>query len=461
MHYIDNKKNNYVSLQILCLSICILFIGFFNDFALINPDSAMFRSPSVFFMWASVLLFIAHGAFGGKMLRIKFRAEHFWLSLFLVWAIISTILNIYQSSYIHSTKINGLSVITNGLRFYLLIATFILSVVSLQTSQDRIIYKLSKFFLYSFFLTIPYSILELLSYVLHIDLARTLLNSLDLFLHARRGDDYLDFDRVRGLAFEPSYYGVYISTILPFIIAMYSLSKVKIYYKALILFLILCVIYSQSRTAYVAILFEMIIFYYLKRRYSPGSQPLFSIKNIILASTLIALFLTMGDESIISITYQSLVDPTLSSNISRGGGQHAGFLVGLDNPFFGVGPGMAGAHVHNYYPEYMFLSEEIYIWISSGLTDLSAPTFGFFSTLAAELGLCGLTIFLIALTVISNKLIKTIQISSLYDVKYSTYGIAIASSTVGIYISSFGLNGMTYVGYWILLSIALLYNRNI
>ncbi|WP_216286362.1 O-antigen ligase family protein [Polynucleobacter sp. 30F-ANTBAC] len=410
-------------------------------------------------MWISSFIFLANIINGKKIINFKLQDVNLWLFFFFIWIIISTILSVYQSSYINSIKISGLSIGMNGLRNYILISTFLLLVINLHGQQDKIIYRISKYFIYSFYLTIPYSILELFVYIFNIDLARVLLNISDTYLHARRGIEYLDINRVRGLSFEPSYYGVYIATILPFILARSSITKFKFFYKTLILFLILCLIYSQSRTAYVAILIQIIFFYYLKIKYISKNYGLFSLKNVMLFIIIILFFLILQGENVISLTYQSLLDPTLSSNITRVGAQYAGFLVGLDNPILGVGPGMAGAYVHNYYPEYMFLSDEIDSWISAGVTDLSAPTFGFFSTLTAELGLVGLTLFFIALIKIGNKLLNTIQLSSLTDIKYSLYGIAIFSANIGLYVSSFGLNGTTYVGYWILLSIALLYTR--
>lgn len=455
----NRNKNNYTNLQILSLSICILLLGLFNDFPIINPDSAMLRSPSIFMAWVTIFLFILHVISGGKLFKFKFQNEHICLFIFFIWIGMSTITNIYATSNIQSLKVNGLQLIINGVRFYLLVALIILSIITINRNKKQVIYKLSNFFIYSFLLTIPYSVLELLSYVLNNNFSQLLLDYLDIILHARRGVDYLDINRVRGLSFEPSYYGVYLATILPFIISKYLISKSKIYYRLLIFFIIICVIFSQSRTAYVAILIEFIVFFYLKNKYTLQKNYFSNIMIMMSTIVIIIILLSINVDNVVLSTYQSLFDQSVSSNIIRFGAQHAGFLLATNYFFFGVGPGMSGAYVHNYYPDYMFLSEEIDNWITSGLTDLSAPTFGYFSTLAAEVGILGLIFFMIPLTIICKKVLMHIKVTSLDDPKNSIYGIAILTSILGLFLSSFGLNGTTYLGYWILLSLALLYIR--
>ncbi len=139
------------------------------------------------------------------------------------------------------------------------------------------------------------------------------------------------------------------------------------------------------------------------------------------------------------------------STITRFGSQLAAIGLWLDNIVFGVGPGLSGAYLPDYYPNWMLAnSNEIQIWTALSKENLGSPTFSIYTRILAEYGIFGAIIACGILTSLISKMrriIRSIQLTYGERAKIRVFLMSLA----GCLITFFGLDGIGFPGFWILL----------
>jgi len=451
------------------LFLSLLFLGAFNDFALINPDSAMLRTPSQVPLYLTAIVFAGYFAcFGIRKRRFAFGTEHQLLALFIFWILASYVANFLSIATTDAATVTGTRIYLNSMRLIVLMAACCTIFSYVFTDREKVLETASKAIVWSFILVIPYTLIEFFAVFLYYEPAQGLMQMLDVYLHARRGNEYVDqLFRLRGLAFEPSFFAAYLSVVLPWLLA--AARKRGFLAKFLLALALAFALFSRSRTAYVVIFFELLLFYVLVKSHEPGKGWSSAIWRVFLATCFAALvgaILLVNNVSDfggtteqvaqISDTASSLTDESIGSNVTRLGSQHAALLMALDNPVFGVGLGQAGGHMEEYYPAYFLAGDEAQLWLRVAHFELAAPTFGLFVGIAAELGFVGLAIFLVlwgfCLKRTYQKMVRLRDERGL-----EPHGLALFVSSIGTLLAGFGLNGNSFTGYWLLLALSFIY----
>jgi O-antigen ligase len=456
------------------LFLSLLFLGAFNDFALIDPDSAMLRTPSQVPLYLTAVVFAGYFVcFGVRRRQSVLGMEHQMLALFVFWMLASYVANFYSIATTDATIIAGMRVYLNSMRLIVLMGACCTIFSYVFTDRERVLDVASKAIVWSFIVVIPYTVIEFFAVFLYYEPAQSLMQMLDVYLHARRDDDYTgQIFRLRGLAFEPSFFAAYLSVVLPWLLA--AARKRGFWPKVWVALALAFALLSRSRTAYVVILLELLLFYFLVKKEELKGGWISASGRILLMGLVIAVVgvvavssdISGSDASALGVapdqvqevagTFSSLLDESVTSNITRVGSQHAALLMALDNPVFGVGMGMSGAHIEHYYPIYFYASDEAQLWLRSAHLDFSAATFGLFVGIAAELGLVGLAIF-IALWGVCLKRIYQRMLPKRGGRELEPYGLALFVSSIGTLTAGFGLNGSSFTGYWLLLALAFIY----
>lgn len=411
----------------------IALIPMFNDFPLFGGVSIL-RSPSIFsyilFLPLILIWFFRTPAYRKSVSDVRGLIYIFWIFLFLVFLFKMLVLNFYNDrdelafrffmgAFITMTFLLIMSLTFQSLTKYSIKELFehINSAV-LFASWSLVIYGLIEF-------TAPYS-----------GLSNTLLFFLEYIFHDRPIGDYYG-NSIRSLAFEPSY------LTLP-IVFLLALNFINIHKKSnllVVFFLFLIGILSGSRLLAVILMVTIFIYFALRRG--------IGMKTIIYSSLMIVPFGFILVETILSLF---TIDANMVSNIQRYGTYVAGFYLILDYPIFGVGFGLGGGYLDNYYPDFFYGTYTSDIWIqgaSFGGSFLSWPI-----RFVAEVGLFGTILAFSISFIIVRRLFKMRNKYSPNTVEKKSID-SILSLWFILPIASFGIDGYIFMGFWINLGLTL------
>ena len=265
--------------------------------------------------------------------------------------------------------------------------------------NDDMMKRIHKYILYSFFIAGGYGVIELAMYFGN-SMALDIINVLDHFFRGEANEgNLLDWFRIRSVTKEPSNFAVYSAVILPWLYSTVFVSKKRIGIILGIIIFIVLNLFSYSRTGYVVLTIETIVFFRMFHVWLKMSK---SIKFllILLVSAILSICLldsTIFDSIDVSRVFVSLLDSNNISNIGRFSAQVAAVNIFNVYPLFGCGFGMYPFYVSDYYPDWAWFSPEVQTWGSNYTDKISwAPAFNFWLRLLAETGLAG-TIFFGAL----------------------------------------------------------------
>lgn len=398
--------------QFFFLTGCLLLFSF-NDFplfiGLIPPLDAAVRDASFpfFILATSFSTIIILLEYNSKIIR---RIEIKFFLIVCSFILLSVIINIvFYDEICNSSICSSQKIISSGLstiiRFLMLIL-FIPIIRSIDLSVLVIYIKIG------FIISTFYVFTEIIDRVIPFYFNSTsfgLIDSIQPYFH-----DRLDYDlyRTRGFAFEPSFFALYLITVLPFLIASNS--------NFLLLLWVLCFISSASLTAVLGL--SVFIIFYKDIKY----------KYIILISMFFLFLLFL-------FTYERT---EMISSITRVGSWMAAIKGILYNPFFGVGPSMSGFWVSQYYPDFFDISFESDKWREVATSEFAAPTFASILTFIFDFGI-PLFLFIIIFLVKNKYLI---------NLKHSKLAV---SACLSLLAASFGMNTYAYWGYWVFLAILL------
>ena len=444
-----------MDMRLFFLSIALL--GLFNDFPLF-PTSATFRSPSAVLFALVPVSFVIASATARSTRAIRLRREYLFLAAILSWIVVSFGANYFRILQLDSREITGIDVFLRALGLLSLnLAAVLITASCLPGTAEEVLRKARQYMLISFLIVFPYALLEVIYYLTFASWAGHWLALIDPFVHARRGSAFLEH-RVRGLAFEASYFGVYCSVVLPWLLSyLFQSGSKRIWIALLLVFFVVFVVLSQSRTAYVVTVFEAVVYVALAYWYGRGSRLKLAFKFAIVAAICVAAVVVVSGGTAIAVA-ESLLSNQNDSNLTRLASQQASFEVGMANPAFGVGLGLAGAYVPDYYPSYAWEVSRMPFWASERARALASPSFGLFAGVVAELGIPALIGLLGIVTFFIFRILKYARHKRRLSGKTDVLGIALLVSSLGVFAASFGLQGYTFAGYWLLSTLALVYS---
>lgn len=442
------------------LLISIFLLSFFNDFPFLSSRNFA-RSPSIYPFFISfivIFLIIVYNLIYRKvMIKIAINNKIILISLlFLAWCGLSGIVNFDKIVALSSRRNTGLLVYLKNLGILVLYVNilFIINYILKHfKDQKKIFAKIRQTCLISFMVVLPYAILEIFAYSYNNNYAIRLLSTIEPLFHSRIFD-IKDGLRVRGYAFEPSYFSLYIAFIFPWLLSYSFEARKKINY--IVLFVVLIVIiYSESRVGYLVFLIEFMIFILSALCFKKAKKNSISMFLVLL---IVGIILLLNSSRLMTI-YHSLFEFKSNniSNVTRLASIHAAMLLGMENLIFGVGLGLAGAYLPEYYPDYAWLSYEMRSWASLRDLELGSPVFALFPRVFAEVGAIGLLIYVFLwLTVIIGVYRKVYRIN-IETNKIDYFGICLLASSIGLLLGSFAVDGFNFLGYWINIGMSAFY----
>lgn len=387
------------------------------------------------------------------------------IGTFYIWTLISIIINfntISDSIFKGRTGIEKLLlqflVLTfMGMVFYSVV--YIVKINNIKFTDIR------RFIMISFVIVGVYCLFELLTLLKVIDFS-WLLNKISYIIHSyNRG---IFYERgIRGLAGEASYFGMYISFILPWIFS-YIFTEKKIKYVLMFIYLLVVTFFTKSRFAIAIIYMQVFLYFalfilYMKTKIDKKKIIAGFIGAIVLVSISVNVIYNKGgydkygnSATGISITQliESITNPNNYSNIARIGLMQDAVNMGLDNPISGVGLGQFAFHANDYISQNALRSHEVQNWLDEDSPDWT-PAFSLHTRILAEQGIIGFAIWMTIWAYVLWKLFKTWKSK---DNDY--YGVTLVVSTCGVLASGFNADTYAFLPYWILLALNLNYLCN-
>ena len=150
--------------------------------------------------------------------------------------------------------------------------------------------------------------------------------------------------------------------------------------------------------------------------------------------------------------FESIFKLNARSNGARFSTIYANIMIGLDNPFFGVGKNLISAYMPDYFPNFAKNNHEVQNWIKfqneKGILKMSIPNFCIYSLVFAESGVIGFIAYFFPAIYLIVKILKILYIDLL---RYEYVFLLIA--LISILASGISVVFTASYYYWILLGI--------
>jgi O-Antigen ligase len=299
--------------------------------------------------------------------------------------------------------------------------------------------EIERFFMYSAFIIIVCAIPDIIA-INNGNIQSSLFEGRFHFLRYYNDSTYVT-PRLRGFTQEPSYLGMVISTIYPFIFNNY-IKKFSFFSFFLFFGIWVCLLFSLSKVGILTCLF--LTFFLITINLKNKLYALFIVfVPVALISLIIPLdFLLSSNSLYLGQWSNSGVD---SSSVMRFGSMLAALRLFFENPLIGVGLGQSGFFIPKYYPDWIWTSPEALEYSQASYYG-ATPTFSFIPKLLAELGLIGFLFFGIRFLLLTRKV---------YMLNHSNEVKPFYYSFIGFLISSFGVEGFAYIPAWIVLGVVI------
>ena len=387
------------------------------------------------------------------------------IGIFYIWTIVSIILNF--SNILHNIFKGRTGI--EKLVLQLLVLTFMLllfySVYYIVKNNNLGFNEIRRFIMISFLIVGIYCIFELLTLLNIIDFSE-IIKKISYFIHNdNRG---IFYERgIRGFSGEASYFGMYISFILPWIFS-YIFTERKIKYILLFLYMLLITFFTKSRFA-IAIIYLQVFLYFIlfmtnfKTKIDKKKLISVFLVCIVVVSVSINLIYDRGgydkygnSASGVSIVQliESITNPNNYSNIARIGLMRTAINMGVDNPVAGVGLGQFAFNANKYVNPNALISHEVQNWLDNN-TEAWTPAFSIHTRILAEQGVIGLIIWITLWSYVLFKILKKWK-----SKKEDYYGLTLIVSICGVLAAGFNADTYAFAPYWILLALSICYLTN-
>lgn len=390
----NNLKKTYISL---------FFIGWFffpfNDFKGIEELGEFKNEAGAYFFLTGFFVFLMD-CFGKGKVSIPYKSPIFRaLLLFLVWCIITIILNFNAVSESYFKHTGG---IYRFIRQYvsLMISTLILIVYFWNVIRGwtipEVLYKIRKVLLYCLIFVFCYGFLETLVVVFNIYPARYILELFDYF-------PFLDVNyppggRISSVCYESPSLGNYLITVSGWMFSYIFTEKNKYKYLPTLMVLFLT-FFSGSRTALINValqFFILIVVMYSMNEHKKTLRVGFLYVTILSGILLIAngnKIIKAVEEKVESLNFKENMTKNIS-NKSRFGMQYASIQVFKEHPIVGVGFGQETYYKRFHYPRWATKDNFEFTLHYENKNERSFPTsYNIYTRLLAETGIIGVLIF--------------------------------------------------------------------
>lgn len=382
----------------------------------------------------------------------KERSLYFFIGFMFV-ILISGIVNLNEIIYANTkgrTGIEKFSLQYIVVVFYLLLSIYYY--YNIKTMKNPYV-KIFKMIEISFYITLIYSFFQVL-FILQFEIGRnvvTFVNPLIIY----RDTEINAFFRVQGVSFEPSCFGMYMSFALPWLMGWCYLERSFIR-QSIVIFGILTIFFSTSRTAYYVTIVEIIAFSILfYEKLFRNIRKMIYLTSVIIILLGVCIYLENNYEwlSIGKVVFSFFDEGTTFSlsNVGRFGSQMAGINIFLQYPFLGCGWGQFGFLVADYMPNWAYVTEEVIRWTNSAEGTGWAVVFNVYIRILAEIGIIGFFFWIYIWVSIFIKLFKSIHLVNNND-KILIKILMI--SLLGVFLSGFNFDTIRFFGYWLILPIA-------
>lgn len=431
----------------------VFFLPFISSIGGISSLGWLGKELSFYPLSLGTLIWLLYSAITREKIHIPRNNSIRVMALFISVIVVSDIVNIRA---LFNNDLGPRNAVIISLTQVCLLIFFCMSSLYIYnwlkiTKNTRVIYK---WMVYSFVVSFVYNVIELFK-ICDLPIANSIIHIIDQLF---RMDEYdSNYGRIRGLASEASYFGMYTAFIMPWIISLVFLTE-KMLKKVLIVFVLLVVfimvIYSKSRVALVSIILEFIIYYWINHRISKKM----SVATLIVCPLVIVMLYFFGKNTIVYNVLTSLSidhDGGYSySNLARIGSWIAGVNIFLENPVFGVGYGVVGSMLSSYYPIWCIHVPEIQEWIMiANAHEGLLSTHNLYSKLLAETGIVGFSVWGFYCYVSMDMMLDMIKNSSGKKNYDYYYRLNITISLIAVMLFGFNVDGFKYMHYWIIFAL--------
>lgn len=338
-----------------------------------------------------------------------------------------------------------------------IIAIYIYNLVRLKVIRIELF---QKYIIIGFIITAMYSINELLA-VKGINWSILFINHVGSYIHRNfieRVPDVFNW-RIRSLTQEPSHFAFVCNMIYPWLIAYaFNVRRFRMITYFMTMVLILFIILTFSRTAYIVTLFQSLFLIgicIIKGRIREIKKVI-----VIIIGFFIALIGTMWLASNITTidVLISLISPKGSqifygSTVSREAIMEAAWKIALENPFFGFGFGQTVFNLVNYLPSWSMDNIEFIMWsIGSNIIN-RAHTGNIHVRFMIETGLVGFSIWLTFWIFIIQETWNSFNLRCRFSKGLDWQGVSLLMCLIGLFIYGFASDAIDLIPEWILIGL--------
>lgn len=353
--------------------------------------------------------------------------------------------NIYAATYLEQTGIS---------RYIISIGSFLLCIMGYIALYNILLVEntieiLKTSIIISFFVAATYSLFEIGGGFLQISWMLDVMREIDNYIHPQQF-----VLRLRSICLEPSFFGVYASLVLPWIVYIISNGDKykKIVYSTFMIYLFIMMILASSRQLYVMLLAELLLLAVVYKRhiYNNKFKIIFMFCTSILSVCVVLMSIDFGDYNFdIVNVINSLSILEGESNLARYGGQATAFNIFIDNPLFGIGYGQYAFRFEEYMPNFAYQSDEFIGYLMQN--GRMPMVHGLYARLLAEIGVCGFVFWILLWVILLIKLLKLYAFS---DGKYKLYIGNLIISVLMVSFNWFSWESMTNFMIWLYMTIS-------
>tara|TARA_B100000795_G_scaffold270015_1_gene261887 strand:- start:4123 stop:5073 length:951 start_codon:yes stop_codon:yes gene_type:complete len=264
-----------------------------------------------------------------------------------------------------------------------------------------------------------------------------ILNLLEPIFHDRPIGDYFSGNSLRSLSFEPSY----LALPLVFLLGLNFTYLKRKHNMIVAVLLIGLATMSGSRLTSVMLLASILLHVIISRGFS-----LKMLAYIIIFCAPLGFLLANTISSLLTLDVNQI------SNIQRYGSYLAGIYLFMDNFYIGVGFGLGGGFISEYYPEFFYGTYTSLDWVDSkgfGGSFLSWPI-----RFLAEAGAVGIGLALCIFIRIITALLKLRRRYARNSVEFKGIN-SLMTLWFLLPIASIGVDSYIFLGFWIILGMTL------
>ena len=440
------ESNKKLNLFLKIFFYIILFLLPFNGLPYFKEIFKELSAEASYYpLYVFVLLSFIYYFFKRKEFKFPKNYSFYLFVVFIVWVIVSGAVNYNRISLNYFKYRTG----TEKFMLQFLVLSFVFTVsIFLYNFFKRyeindLFYIIRKIVVLSFIVILFFGFFEFLKKFLGIN------NIIENF----RGFMTINYkgygDRLHSICGEPSWFGVYLTFGLPWILSCF-IERIRLKYFVLYFFIFLFSYFTFSRTVYIIFVIQTFVFSLIIGFHDKNYKKMLKY-FIVFCIPSILLFLNTAITSIINTQNKTAniintQNKSSGSNMTRIGMQTAAVKIGLDNPVFGVGLGQFGFNFPKYLPEWALDSYEIKSYLDPK-DKFFPPSHGLFPRLIAETGFMGFLIY------ISMWFLFLIEILKNYKNNFKPFNFVILLSILSFFLLGFNSDSFRFLGYWFILSL--------